>query len=173
MRFPGSRFRPASGTRSRRGAARVAGWLALFLLAGCHTPPKLLPPVRVDGPGWVLRQGQARWLPQRAGMVIAGEILYAAHPDGSFVIEFGKPPIPLVSAQFQAGRWQVVYPTFKKQADGRGALPAKHLWLLLPAALRGEPLPKGIVFDRLPEQRWHLENPRTGEYIEGFLLPPS
>ena len=161
------------GFRSRCLAGPGAVVVLLWLLAGCRTAPEPMPPVRVTGPGWVLRQGQARWLPQRAGMVIAGEIIYATHQDGSFVIEFGKPPLPLVAAQSQAGRWQVVYPTFKKQADGRGALPAKHLWLVLPAALQGKPLPEGVEFDRPSGDRWHLENPRTGEYIEGFLLPPS
>lgn len=171
---------PPHGPHTGPAMSRSFALLSLIALltglaatTGCRTSPPLQPPPRLDGPDWRVREGQALWLPQRAGIVLAGEIIFAAHPDGSFVIEFGKPPIPLVSAQSWGGRWQVIYPTFRKRFASRGAPSAKHLWLWLPTALRGEPLPTGVFFSQSPEQRWRLENTRTGEYIEGFLLPPG
>ena|ERR1043166_3555344 len=144
--------------------------LCLFLLfagAGCRTMPRLAP-ANLKEPGWTVREGQAVWQVKR-GKEIAGEILLATSDDGRVFVQFSKTPFPLIMAQSTPSNWQVEIPTQNKRYSGRGHPPARLIWLYLPRLLSGQPPPDGWVFKKLAERSWRLENPSTGEAVEGFF----
>lgn len=142
--------------------------LAGFGLAGCATAP--LPSPDARGAGWQTREGQALWHPRGAAPQIAGELLLISHKNGDFVLQFDKTPLTIVAAQRTGSRWQVEFPTRQRRYGGSGTGVPRWLWVVLPEALRGQPLPKGVTFKR-DDGSWRLANERTGESIKGFLAP--
>ena len=144
--------------------------LMCLLLFGCRTVPPL-PPADLSQPGWQVRQGQAVWKPNEKAPEIAGELVWAAHPDGRFLLQFLKTPITLVEAQGSNERWQISFPARGRTIRGsRGRSPSERLgWLYLARALRGHDI-NGWTFTRTGEH-WKLTNSRTGEMIEGYLRP--
>ena len=150
--------------------------LVLFLLAvalagsGCQTSMyKSL--FTAAGPGWTVQEGQALWRPGRGFPELAGEIVMARHEDGRCGIQFAKTPLPLVLAQTAGPDWLIQFPPRQLSFGGRGAPPTRFAWLYLHAALAGGALPKDLGFQRKPDGGWRLENARTGETLDGFLLP--
>jgi len=152
------------------GHARGLAWLTLLLLsASCRTAKE--PLFTVAGPGWSVRQGQVVWRPGRRFPELGGELMVASHEDGRGAIEFAKTPLTLVVAQTTRTNWWIQFPPARMSFAGRGAPPRRFSWLYLGGALAGEPLPAPLRFQRQPEGGWRLENPRTGETLEGFLAP--
>ena len=138
-------------------------------LAGCAMPPSAPPDV---GTGeWSLRQGQAVWRPRRAGPELAGDLILGTHSCGDFLVEFSKPPLTLVSAHRTGARWEVGFPSQGRRVRGRGGGSDRLLWSRLPDALAGKPVPERLRFSPVGPEGWWIENPRTGERIEGFLSP--
>jgi len=148
---------------------RVLLFLVIPLaFSSCETVPPLAP-VNLQEPGWTLREGQAVWRMKRGGREIAGEILLATRPDGQVFVQFSKNPFPLMVAQAARDTWQVEVPTQNKHYSGHGRPPARLIWLCLPRVLAGEPPPKNWSWQRLPDNGWRLENPATGESLEGYF----
>src|SRR5437867_1555206 len=92
--------------------ARCGFWLlpcaplALTLLAGCRSLP-CQPPADFSEAGWTIRQGQAVWHAKPDASDLAGELLVAMNLDGRSVVQFSKPPLPLVEAQRGTNSWQI------------------------------------------------------------------
>jgi hypothetical protein len=116
-----------------------------------------------------LRQGQAVWQRNRRAPELAGEVLLATREDGHVLVQFSKPPFPLVVAQKTADTWEVRIPTQNQFYSGRGRPPARLIWLYLPSLLSGGEPPKGWSWQKQEGNRWHLENPSTGEVLDGYF----
>ena len=140
---------------------------ACLIFSGCQTLPPL-PAVNLKAPGWTARQGQAVWRRTRSAPEIAGEILVATRADGASFVQFTKAPFPLVTAQANPGGWEVTAPAQNRRYSGHGPPPARILWLMLPRALAGQPLPENFSW-RADSNGWRLENGKTGESLEGYL----
>lgn len=156
---------------SMLGVARILALLAaclLVLIPGCATPPPL-PKLNLNEPGWTIRQGQAVWHARRDAPEIAGDLLLATHPDGRAFVQFTKSPLSLAVAQKTRNQWQIEFPIQNKRYAGHGKPPSRVIWFLLPDALAGKPLPHPWHWTRLSDDRWRLQNPSTGESLEGFL----
>lgn len=140
----------------------------VWLLCGCATPKDLF---TASGPGWKIQTGQALWQPEGKRPQIAGDLLLAGNGAGSYLIQFDKSPISLASAQVTSNHWLIRFPQVQRSFSGRGPGPTRFIVLYLPRALAGEPLPEPVHFERKPGGGWRLDNPSTGESIEGFLSP--
>lgn len=159
-----------SNARSLGLALRLALLAMPVLLGGCQTTPH--PPLFVaTGPGWRVQEGQALWRPGRELPELGGELVVASHADGRCAIQFAKTPLPLVLAQTTRTHWLIEFPPRRMSFTGGRPPPARFGWLHLAAALAGEPLPASLRFQRKPDGGWRLENPRSGETVEGFLGP--
>lgn len=144
------------------------GAAALALLLGCRTPSEPAFPAP-GGTHWHVQQGQAVWCPGRGRPELAGEVLVASASGNRWFTELTKTPLALVTASRSERRWRIAFPGAARRYAGRGAPPKRFLWLYLGPALAGETLPGEVTFERKPEGRWRLANPRTGESLEGFL----
>jgi hypothetical protein len=147
--------------------------LALLLLAiftGCRTAPPL-PPADFSAPGWRVQQGQAVWKPSSDRPELAGDLLLATNADGNFFIQFSKMPFPLVTAQISGDQWQIEFGADKDTWHGRAAPPERFAWFQLPRALLGANPGGNWKFSSVENKFWHLENPRTGEFLEGEFSP--
>jgi hypothetical protein len=133
---------------------------------GCLSLP---PEPPLDLSDWTIRNGQAVWKPAGQASEIAGELLVASHPNGSFMVQFSKSPLPFVSAQQTPAGWQAQFFAQSKSYAGRGRPPARIVWLQLPLALSGNTAAAGWSLRREPDDRWRFEQSRTGETLEGFL----
>lgn len=142
----------------------------LVLLAGCFTPPRLSP-VNLTEPGWHVRNGQAVWRFNKDAPELAGEVSVATHTSGRSLVQFTKTPLPFVVARREPGAWEIEFPPRNRRFGGHGAPWARFGWLHLAACLQGQAAPKGWTFEQLPEGRWRLANPSTGEQMEGWLAP--
>jgi hypothetical protein len=145
--------------------------LALGGVTGCRSVS--LPDGRdLATPGWKVQEGQAVWQPRRRGPELAGEVILSRHTNGHFVVHFTKTPLPLVVAEgWNEDLWRIEFVPEHREYKGRGPARRHFGWLLLPSALEGAVLPRGWQFARKPEGRWRLENPGTGEFLEGYLTP--
>jgi hypothetical protein len=147
-----------------RGAALT--FLLAVLAAGCRTAPPL-PPADFSAPGWRVQQGQAVWKASSSRPELAGDLLLATNANGNVFVQFSKVPFPLATAQISGGQWQIEFGADKYSWHGRGAPPDRFAWFQLPCALLGEN-PKGNWhFENVLTNSWRLENPRTGETLEG------
>jgi hypothetical protein len=138
------------------------------LVAGCCTTVPL-PPANLKEPGWTVRTGQAVWRRQAGGEGIAGELLVATRSDGRAFVEFSKGPFPLVVAQSTPQVWTVEFPPQNVHYSGHGLPPQRIIFLYLPRALSGLPLPKHWTWQRLGTGGWRLLNERSGESLDVFL----
>ncbi|MEI6783105.1 MAG: hypothetical protein WCQ21_19540 [Verrucomicrobiota bacterium] len=77
----------------------------------------------------------------------------------------------LVCAHTTRTNWLIQFPAGNLSFTGHRQPPTRFAWLYLHAALAGEPLPKPLRFQTKPDGGWRLENPRSGETLEGFLAP--
>jgi hypothetical protein len=170
-------MRPPVAPDVRRGTLRTAGGIPLLtsvatllmmFLCACRTLPNL-PPADLSQPDWKARQGQAVWKSATEAPEIAGELLLATHPRHGMVLQFIKTPFPIVIAQSSDAGWKISF-AGNREFSGLGKPPARISWFQLTAALDGHELPAGWTFKRLSEQNWRLENQRTGEFIEGYLV---
>ena len=185
MRFPNGHL-----GRPFFGSALLA---IVALCGGCQTATKTL--FIASGPGWHVREGQALWRPGRQYPEIAGDVVMASDDHGRSFVQFAKTPMTIVSVQTTPTRWLVQFPPEHLGFSGsrtppggnRPPLfrapkdfvpenlvirpPTRFLWVYLPDALSGQPLPASLHFSREPDGGWRLENSRTGETLEGFFSP--
>jgi hypothetical protein len=143
--------------------------LAVFV-AGCRTAPPLQP-ADFSASGWRVEQGQAVWKPSSDRPELAGDLLFATNINGNFFVQFSKIPFTLATAQISGGQWQIEFGTDKFSWHGHGAPPNRFAWFQLPRALLGENLDGGWQFKNATTNSWRLENPRTGETLEGEFFP--
>ena len=66
-----------------------------------------------------------------------------------------------MTAQANSGGWEVTAPAQNRRYSGHGLPPARILWLMLPRALAGQPLPENFSW-RADSNGWRLENGKTG-----------
>jgi L-threonylcarbamoyladenylate synthase len=157
----------ALADRLRRAAVVLLA--VLLLCGGCQTAPTSL--FAASGAGWHVQQGQVLWRAGRGFPELGGDLVVARDEDGRCFIQFAKTPMSLVSVQTTRSQWLIQFPLGGRAFSGRRRPPARLAWLYLPAALAGEPLPKGLRFEAKPGGGWRLENTRSGETLEGFLAP--
>ena len=147
-------------------------------MAGCQSlPPQ--PPMDLSEPGWTIRQGQAVWKTKPGAEGIAGDLLLAMHWNGRNVVQFTKPPLPLVAAQSDTNHWQIQFFAQKKSYSGRGRPPERVLWLQLAenlATFLSARKDTDWSITRLDGGSWQFTNNVSGESLDGFLsttkLPP-
>lgn len=143
-------------------------FLASFLFfSGCATTPENL--FTVSGTGWTVQQGQALWTPRRGAPQIGGDLVVATDSYGRALVQFEKMPLSLVTAQVSPEFWTIRFPQGGGFWKGHQPAPTRTIWLYLPAALAGKPLPEPLHFNQEHGGNWRLENPKTGEILEGFL----
>jgi len=165
----------ATGSKALLPRVLKAGRLLCVLTAllcacgGCGTSG--IQRLSASGPGWQTRQGQAVWKPGRNRPELSGDLALAWRADGSFVFDFSKTPMPMAHGQATATNWRIEFPAAKLSFGGRGPAPARFAWLHLQEALEGRLAPGKFVFTRRTDGGWRLENPGTGEFIEGYLDP--
>lgn len=161
--------RPARKSRPFRAIRLWPTWCVLLVAgAGCRLLAPPLPPADLHQPGWTVLKGQAVWRLPHAQTELAGDLVLGMASDGRAYVQFTKSPFPLLVAQENLNQWEVSFPSQNKHYSGRGAPPKRLMWLYLPRILKGAPPPKGWVWRR-DANRWHLENPKTGESVEGFF----
>ncbi len=139
-----------------------------MLSVGCRTASEA-PLFTATGPDWRVEEGQVIWRPGRKSPELGGELMVAHHPDGRWVVQFAKTPLPLVLGQTTHTNWLISFPGQRRSLTGDWPPPSRFAWLYLPAALAGESLPPALRFQRKPDGGWRLENTRSGETVEGFL----
>ena len=144
--------------------------LLLLVCAGCRSPGPQ-PPADFSAPGWNVQSGQAVWHPPAHRPELAGDLLLATNADGDCFIQFSKMPFPLVTARISGGRWEIEFGAQEHTRHGEGAPSARFAWLQLPGALRGANPAGAWRFARPAGESWRLENPRTGEKLEGVFSP--
>ena len=144
----------------------LAGWM---IACGCATKPQNL--FVASGAGWRTEQGQALWTPRRGAPQIGGDIVMVSDPRGRALVQFEKMPVTMVTAEITPDDWSINFPQGGGFWRGRQPAPTRTIWLFLPAALRGRPLPEPLQFSHEPNGNWRLENPKTGEILEGFVSP--
>jgi hypothetical protein len=157
-----------------RRAGFQPGVLPLFLTAvlaaGCRTASPL-PPADFTAPGWRVQQGQAVWKPSFGRPELAGDLLLATNANGNFFVQFAKVPFPLATAQVSGGQWRIEFGADRFSWQGRGTPPDRFAWFQLPRALLGTNTAAGWKFTHPASSSWRLENPRTGETLEGGFFP--
>ena len=161
--------------KRRTGSAGLrSGVLSLLLMAalaaGCRTAPPL-PPADFSAPGWHVQQGQAVWKPSSHRPELAGDLLLATNANGNVFVQFSKMPFPLATAQISGGQWQIEFGADKFSWQGHGMPPARFAWFQLPRALRDRHVGRNWKFIQPTSFSWRLENPRTGETLEGEFFP--
>ncbi len=152
----------------------VAGLGALLLgLAGtlsCRTSAPL-PPANLSAPGWRVFSGQALWKPSRQHAELAADLMLATNSTGDYLVQLTKDPFPLVTAEVIGGQWQIQFQAGRYSRSGYGPPPARFPWFQLPPALRGAAPGPDWRFEWVNTNAWRLENPDTGETLEGAFFP--
>lgn len=158
--------------RWAQGQSRFWLWTVWLLfscfLTGCesfHGGRGTAPPV-IQGPA---REGQAVWRPQAGALELAGELLLVSDGQGAFLVQFSKSPLTLVTAWRNTNGWHIEFPPQQRSISGRGEPPDRFCWFQLGSALSGLPVTGDWRFE--PGTNWRLDNPRTGEFLEGYLSP--
>jgi hypothetical protein len=144
--------------------------LALGLCFSCRTAAPL-PPADFSAPGWTVRQGQAVWKPSKHRPELAGDLLLATNADGSFFVQLTKNPFTIVTAESLAGRWQIEFGANEHSWRGENQPPNRFAWFQLPRALMNGKIAPPWQFETVNPDSWRLENPNTGETLEGGFFP--
>jgi hypothetical protein len=145
----------------------------LVVLAGtvsCRTAAPL-PPEDFSDPGWRMMSGQALWKPSRQHAELAADLMFATNSTGDYLVQLTKDPLPLVTAEVIGGQWQIQFQAGRYSRSGRGAPPARFPWFQLPQVLQGAPPGPEWRFKRVNTNAWRLEDPETGETLEGVFFP--
>ena len=144
--------------------------LTVIFCAGCRTP-RPLPSADFATPGWTVLQGEAVWKPSTSRPELAGDLLLATNANGNCFVQFSKMPFPLATAQVSGDQWRIEFGAHKYSWHGYGAPPARFSWFRLPSALLGASPGGNWRFTRPEINSWRLDNPRTGESLEGEFSP--
>ena len=80
-------------------------------------------------------------------------------------------PFPLATAQISGGQWRIEFGADKYSRQGRGTPPDRFVWFQLPRALLNLGIAGNWKFAPPGSPSWRLENPRTGEILEGGFFP--
>jgi hypothetical protein len=155
------------GVRASKSIGLVL--LVAFLSAGGCRTTQPLPAANLQEPAWTVRNGQAVWHLTQGNREIAGDVLVATRSDGESFLQFSKTPFPLVIGRATSDRWQVSFPPQNKHYSGHGKPPVRVLWLYVPRALSGQPLPSTLSWHE-DADGWKLENRSNGEAIEGYFV---
>jgi hypothetical protein len=139
----------------------------VLVLASCATVGPI-PKVNLQEPGWTVRQGQAVWHLEHGSREVAGDLMVAIGPDERAFVQFSKTPFALVIAQSTKNQWAIEFPPQNKHFAGRGKPPERLIWLYLPRALLGRPLPAHWTWQD-DGAHWRLENAKTAEFVEGYF----
>lgn len=164
-----SSIAPRSGRLRWFENCRVCLWAVLLpvIFCGCRTTNLFT----ASGPGWRVQQGQALWRPENGLPEFGGDLVLAEDNNSRALIQFDKTPLSMVFAETTSNRWLIRFPQRQMNFSGRVPEPTRFVWLYLPAALAGKPVPSPLHFERKPDGGWRLENTNTGEILEGFLSP--
>jgi hypothetical protein len=138
--------------------------------AGCTTTPPP-PPADFSAPGWTIQTGQAIWKSAANHAELNGDLLLATNVNGHSFLQFSKMPFPLVTAQDSGGQWQIEFGANQYAWHGRGAPPLRFGWFQLPRTLLGAAPDAPWRFTPGTNSLWRLENPDTGETVEGAFSP--
>jgi hypothetical protein len=150
----------------RSGVSLILLVLTMSLL-GCRTAAPL-PKVNLSEPGWMIRQGQAVWRPDKRGPEIAGEILLAMRGGDQTFVQFTKTPFPFVVAQTSNRVWQIEFPPRNKRYSAHGEPPARLIWLQLARSFSTATSTSKWSWHN-DGRNWRLENASTGESLEGYF----
>lgn len=160
----------AHATDRKRSSFPVLGLpLLAALLIGCRTPAP--EPLEVPA-AWPVRSGQAAWTPRRGAHEIAGDLTVAQGPRGEYLLEFSKPAMPLIRVLRRGDHWQI-HAANGRSHRGRGTPPERSWFLLAPLLSGSQPPPpwQSETHSDDAQTLWRLDNPKTGEHLEGFLGP--
>jgi hypothetical protein len=141
--------------------------VGLMSFCGCKIVPENL--FTVSGPGWRVQQGQALWTPRRGVPQFGGDLVLATDTNGRAYVQFEKMPLSLVTVQITPKDWTLDFKQLGGFWKGHQPAPTRTIWLYLPDALAGKPVPKPLHFKQMADGKWRLENTQTGEILEGFL----
>ncbi len=144
--------------------------LLAVLAAGCRTAPAP-PPADFSASGWSVQQGQAVWKPSSNRAELAGDLLLATNANGNFFVQFSKIPFPLATARVSGDQWQIEFGADKYSWHGHGTPPNRFAWFQLAPALLDAKTGANWQFTRVETNSWLLENPHTGESLEGEFFP--
>jgi hypothetical protein len=140
--------------------------LPLAIICGCKTSAPL-PPQNLSAPGWTVLRGQAVWKPPHNRPEIAGDLVMATNANGNFFIAFQKTPFVLATAQVEDQQWEIRFGDDKYAWRGGGVPPDKFIWFQLPRVMLDKNATDDWKFDRESGNLWRLQNPNTGEALEG------
>ena len=158
------------GDRLRQALRWLAQLGAVLSLCACQTIGKVSP-VNLAEPGWRVREGQAVWQMPGKRPELAGELTLAINTDGRCFLEFAKGPFPFVRAQCGDTRWEIEFPSESRFFAGGGAPPRRLAWLQVCRGLAGRAVREPWRFERREDGSWRLDNRRSRESVEGYLLP--
>ena len=166
---------PAEQVKTVAAKIKTAAGLGalLVVLAGtisCRTAAPL-PPADLSAPGWRVMQGQAIWRPSRQHAELAADLMVATNSTGDYLVQLTKDPFPIVTAEAVGGQWQIQFQAGRYSRSGHGPPPARFPWFQLPRALRGAAPGADWRFEWVNPNAWRLENPVTGESLEGVFFP--
>jgi hypothetical protein len=130
-----------------------------------------MPPADFSLPGWRISHGQALWRSGAGGPEIAGELLLATHVHGQAFVQFSKTPLPILIARTTRNGWRIEFIARNQTLTGRGEPPGRLGWLHLARCLAGTNPPTGWSFQQSDGGTWRLENRKSGELLEGYLIP--
>lgn len=158
-----------------KGKIKLAAWVMGFLVAfagtiSCRTANPL-PAANLSAPGWHVLQGQALWKPDRKRSEVASDLLLATNVTGDLFVQLTKDPIPLVTAEVLGNKWQIQFEGGKYSWHGTGTPPVSFPWFQLPRALSGNRPAGDWRFENVSSNSWRLENPKSGETLEGGFFP--
>jgi hypothetical protein len=104
---------------------------------------------------------------------VAGELTVARSLSGRAVAEFSKPPLPVVVAVSWFEGWAIEFAGGERTFSGKGDTRFQYSWLVLLEALQKRSAPPGWTWTGEPIGKWSLENPKTGERLQGYLAPAA
>ncbi len=116
-------------------------------------------------------QGQALWQPPVGRTALVGDLLLATNANGDFFVQLSKNPFPLVTAQYSDNLWSIQFGNNKHRWHGEGEPPRQFMWFVLPGALNNATPGQKWKFTRKDAGSFLLQNPRTGESLEGTFYP--
>ncbi len=151
-----------------KSGSRLPLLAALMFFCGCATTTTQSL-FTVSGPGWRVQQGQALWTPRKGAPQFGGDIVLATDAEGRSFAQFAKTPMSILMVQTTPKEWFVHFAQGGGTWKGHEPAPTRTIWLHLADALAGKPLPRPLLFEQKPDGNWRLENPKTGEILEGFL----